>query len=500
MLNEQNIRLIFGLKLRQLRQKKQMLPKQLAKAAGISQSYLNEIEKGKKYPQPQKIVSLASVLGVSYDEMVSLKLDKQLSPIIDLLQSNALQDLPLETFGIGTDKLVELIANAPAKVSAFISTLIDISRNYEMKVEQFYLTALRSYQQMHDNYFEEIEESVQLFMKEYQENLGVDFDFSLESLQNVLLEKYRYKIDKKRLSEYPELRSVRSLFVKKRRKNVLLLNDNLNAIQQKFQLGKEIGYQYMKLKERNMGPSWMQASSFEQTLNNFKASYFAGALLINREPLISDLKALFKKSKWNGEAFLQMMKSYQVSPETFMHRITSVLPRFFGLNQLFFLRFTNTQKNDEYVITKELHLPKPHKPHGNQLNEHYCRRWITINILKELALKQKENKKAGPIVRVQRSLYIDSGNEYFCISIARAMYPTPNKNSSVTIGFLMNKDFKNKVRFWNDSNIAVRMVNETCERCRLTDCHERVVEASVLQEQAKVERAEAAVENLLNSF
>ncbi|MGB1205054.1 MAG: helix-turn-helix domain-containing protein [Chitinophagales bacterium] len=500
MLNERNIRLIFGLKLRQLRQKKQMQPKALAKAAGISPSYLNEIEKGKKYPQPQKIVSLANVLEVSYDEMVSLKLDKQLSPIVDLLQSNALQDLPLDTFGIGTDKLVELISNAPAKVSAFISTLIDIARNYEMKVEQFYLTALRSYQQMHDNYFEEIEESVQLFMSEHQENLKADFDFSLENLQAVLTKKYRYTIDEKRLSEYPELRSVRSLFVKKKRKNLLLINDNLNAIQQKFQLGKEIGYQYMKLPERNIGPSWMQKSSFEQVLNNFKASYFAGALLINRKPLIADLSCLFQNTTWNGEAFLQMMKGYQVSPETFMHRITSVLPRFFGLNQLFFLRFTNTQKDDQYVITKELHLPKPHNPHGNQLNEHYCRRWITINILKELAEAQTTNKKAGPIVRVQRSLYIDSGNEYFCISIARAMYPTPNRNSSVTIGFLMNKDFKNKVKFWNDPNIAVRMVNETCQRCRLTDCKERAVEATVLQQQAKIESAEAAVENLLNSF
>ena len=498
MLNEQNIRLIFGLKLRQLRQKKQMPPKELAKAAGISPSYLNEIEKGKKYPQPQKIVSLANVLDVSYDEMVSLKLDKQLSPIVDLLQSNALQDLPLETFGISTDKLVELISNAPAKVSAFISTLIDIARNYEMKVEQFYFTTLRSYQQMHDNYFEEIEENVEIFINEYHNK--ANNDFSLKNLQGILTKNYGYTIDEKRLSQYPELRSVRSLFVKKKQQNLLLINGNLNDIQQKFQLGKEIGYQYMQLVERNMGPSWMQASSFEQTLNNFKASYFAGALLINREPLLADLTSLFHNTNWNGDAFLKMLKGYEVSPETFMHRITSILPRFFGLNQLFFLRFTNTKENDEYVITKELHLPKPHNPHGNQLNEHYCRRWITINILKELAKEQAINKKAGPIVRVQRSLYIDSGNEYFCISIARAMYPTPNQNSSVTIGFLMNKDFKNKVRFWNDPAIAVRMVNETCERCRLTDCKERIVEASVLQQQAKVERAESAVENLLKSL
>jgi transcriptional regulator with XRE-family HTH domain len=46
----------------------------------LSKSYLNEIEKGKKYPKTDKIILLREI-EVSYDSMVSLKLDNNLAPI-----------------------------------------------------------------------------------------------------------------------------------------------------------------------------------------------------------------------------------------------------------------------------------------------------------------------------------------------------------------------------------------------------------------------------------
>ncbi len=497
MITEQNIRLIFGLKLRQLRQKKGVTPKNLSKKSGISISYLNEIEKGKKYPKAEKIVAISNALEVPFDELVSLKLEKNLAPLADLLESNILRDLPLDLFGIGIENLVQMVSDAPAKVSAFISTLIDISRNYEMKVEHFYMTALRSYQQMHDNYFEDIELLVEQFIEKYE--VDVRPPIQGKQLGNILKKEYQYVIDEVSLGKYPDLRSVRSLFAKKGKKNRILINDNLNDIQKAFQLGKELGYQFMALKDRNIGPSWVKIGSFDQVLNNFKASYFAGALLINRQPIIKDMEQLFAAKTWNGDQFLAVMNRYNASPETFLHRLTSIFPRYFGLKQLFFLRFHNNKETPKYDITKELHLPKQHNPHGNEINEHYCRRWISINIIKELieAQAQKSDNANGPIVRVQRSHYINSGTEYFCISVARALYPTPDINSSVTIGFLMNKEFKNKVRFWNDPAIPVRMVNETCERCPMTDCLERSTPATVLQRQAEVDRIEGIVEQLI---
>ncbi|MEJ2614106.1 MAG: helix-turn-helix transcriptional regulator, partial [Ignavibacteriaceae bacterium] len=58
------IKLIFGLKLKQLRQEKHMSLSALASKSNLSVSYLNEIESGKKYPKADKIAILSDALGV----------------------------------------------------------------------------------------------------------------------------------------------------------------------------------------------------------------------------------------------------------------------------------------------------------------------------------------------------------------------------------------------------------------------------------------------------
>ena len=159
MLNQDKLRLIFGLKIAYLRQQKGLNYQQLAELTDMSQSYVHEIEKGKKYPKADKILALAKALGTSYDELVSIHASKKLQPIIELLESEFFQVFPLEMFGISPDKLMELFTNTPDKINAFISTIIKIARNYQMQTESIYTAALRSYQDMNDNYFEDIETS-----------------------------------------------------------------------------------------------------------------------------------------------------------------------------------------------------------------------------------------------------------------------------------------------------------------------------------------------------
>ena len=84
-MQEDYIKIIFGLKLKQIRAEKNLSLFGLSKLSGLSKSYLNEIENGKKYPKPDKISILSEKLDVPYDQMVSLKLDKNLAPIGDLL-------------------------------------------------------------------------------------------------------------------------------------------------------------------------------------------------------------------------------------------------------------------------------------------------------------------------------------------------------------------------------------------------------------------------------
>ena len=94
------IRVVFGLKLKQYRQKKNWSLQDLATKTGLSKSYLNEIENGKKYPKHDKIIQLSEALQCTFDDLVSTKLDKSLIPISDVLQSDFFKEIPLDLFGI----------------------------------------------------------------------------------------------------------------------------------------------------------------------------------------------------------------------------------------------------------------------------------------------------------------------------------------------------------------------------------------------------------------
>lgn len=132
------IKIIFGLKLKQIRTDKNLSLFGLSKLTKLSKSYLNEIEKGKKYPKPDKIAILSEKLDVPYDQLVSLKLDKNLAPIGELLQSKIFKEIPLDLFGIKESDLIDIVANAPAKVNAFISTIIEIAQHYNFSRESFF--------------------------------------------------------------------------------------------------------------------------------------------------------------------------------------------------------------------------------------------------------------------------------------------------------------------------------------------------------------------------
>ena len=487
----QVVRLIFGLKLRELRQERGFTPAEMARACDVSVSYLNEIEKGKKYPKADKILSLSKVLGVSYDQLVSLTLSRRLEPISELLQSDLLKEFPLDMFGLDPLRIVELIADAPAKMNAFISTLFEIARNYEMRQEHFFLAALRSFQEMHDNYFEELEQDVRTFAVEH--NLPTAAPLDRRQLERVLVEQYGYTLDRAGLNEYAHLGRLRSVFQPKSKR--LLLRRELTGAQEGFVLGREIAFNYLSLKDRPYVNASFPVRSFEEVLNNFKASYFAGALLMEEEMLVRDLTGFFNAKKWEPTLLLDLLTRYDVSPEMFMQRITNLLPRHFGIQSLFFLRFDQANGSSDYKLTKELHLSRLHNPHGNELHEHYCRRWISLRMIAELR-QQPPTDAPSYTLGAQRSRY-PNGDEYLCLTLARAGTAT-EPAVSVTVGLLCDDNLRQKVRFLDDAAIIVKEVNETCERCTIPDCEVRAAAPLEVERRQRQQELQAAVAALVN--
>lgn len=470
-MQEDYIKLIFGLKIKQIRTAKDLSLFKLSKMTGLSKSYLNEIEKGKKYPKTDKIILLAEAFEVPYDELVSLKLDKNLAPVAEILQSNLLKEIPLDLFGIEERDLIEIISNAPMKVNAFISTLIEIGNNYNLTRESFFLASLRSFQEANDNYFPEIEVAAKNFIKHYtvkEEGEVVSDELMIE----ILKEEYGYEIFFEDFKAYKrqELGKLRSIFIES--KKHLYINIDSAVDQKRFILAKELGYNYLELKERLNTYSWVAFENFDQLLNNFYASYFAGALLLPEDELVNKMTELFAEEQHDTKNFLKLFVNYTESPETVYQRMTNLLPKHFNIKDLFFLRLTTKVGSGNYKLTKELHLNQQQSPQANETDEHYCRRWVSLNVLKQL--EQSEFEEDKHIISSQISIYPYNNNQkYYVISSATKDPFNPNYLRSVTIG-LLHKSAQRKVKFLNDPEIPVREVAVTCENCGMENCLERV--------------------------
>jgi transcriptional regulator with XRE-family HTH domain/predicted transcriptional regulator len=488
MTEKDKIKLIFAFKIKYLRQQKNLSYQQLKEATGLSTSYLHDIEKGTKYPKIDKINALAKAFEVDYNDLVSTKASKKIQPIIDLLNSDFLKVFPMEMFGLSLYKLFEMFSNTPDRVNAFISTIIKITRNYQMRNEHFYQAALRSYQDMFDNYFEDIELAVKQFRKENK--IKGATPSTTKFLESILKKKFKITVERKTIAEKVELNSIRSFFSKKQ--NILFLNKDLSSAQENFLLGRELGFQYLEMEDRPFVTRIVKQDSFEKLFNNFKASYFAAALLMDEDEFVKDIKAFAGKRTWNEKPLLQLLKKYDVTPEMLLQRMTNILPKHFGIKDLFFLRLFGENDLKSYRMTKELHLSQLHTPYGNVRNEHYCRRWISINIIKRL----RSSRSKLPIADAQISQYWETTNEYLCLTIAKPDQTIAQGSVSVTIGLLMTNEVRQLFKFLDDPDLKVKEVNTTCERCSMPNCGARAIPPIVLEEIEEKNRILDSLKNL----
>lgn len=469
--DNQIIRYIFGFKVRHLRLQRGLSLTALSQATGLSTTYLNDIEKGKRYPKPAKINALGDALGVDYNFLVATNASKKLQPIIDLLQSRFLKVFPLEEFGISIEKLLELFTNTPDKVNAFVSTLFKIARNYQVDEERFYLEALRSYQDIHDNHFPELDAAAENFRNMYGADDALPLDTSFLTTQ--LHDLYGIAIQRGALGTQPLLQRVRSYFQPQQR--ILHLQDGLSPAQENFLLARELGFQFLGLTDRPLETTILVRNSFDKLLNSYKASHFAAALLMDESQLVPDLLDLAHQPTWQPERLAALLDKYQVTPETLLQRLTNTLPHHLGIHDLFFLRMS-TDDGADFSMNKDLHLGQLHNPYNNELKEHYCHRWVSVTTLQDLQQGQ-QGDTAPPfgewVIDAQVSHYWRTDRSYLCISIAKPAFRKAERGVSVTLGLLVNAHLRSIFYFLNDPAFKQREVHTTCERCGIEDCAQR---------------------------
>ncbi|MBF0362160.1 MAG: helix-turn-helix domain-containing protein [Oligoflexia bacterium] len=509
LLNQETLRLIFGLKLKQFRQEKNLSLKELANISGLSASYINEIEKGKKYPKNDKIMLLAESLGVSYDDIISVRLNKELKHLTKILENNLLKNLPFELFGISAQGLLEVITNEPDKFKILVGTLVELARSFNLRVKDFLFASLRAHIELSSNYMGEIEDKVVDFVEKYSWN-SLDKNIKINFLAELLKKEYNYEIQEVDFSSYENLGELKHVVVPAKgvsKPIKFLLNKNLSFREKSFIYAKEIGHHFLDQGERSNTSVWLDLDSFEQLYNNFQASYFASALFIPKDDFISKLRQVFNKNYFDQNAFMRMMESYKGTWESVFHRMTQILPTFFNLEQMFFLRFNKDTSTDMYDITSELHLSELHNPHGVRSMEHYCRRWITIDLLNKLdevkpTLAEGDSYQdiERPLVGVQRTRYFQSENEYLCFSMAKKEMHSLNNKTSLTVGILITPVLKEKIQFCDHPDIPTTDVSITCERCGITDCKERVAAATIYENEVKARQINQSLDTLIQDY
>lgn len=482
------VKLLFGFKLKHLRTERGHGLEDLAAKTGLSKSYIHDLEKGKKYPKVDKIHLLAKALGVDYDYMVSQRASRSIQPVVDLLTSDVFREFPLDDFGISTNKLIELLVNTPERVTAFISTISQMIRHFQVSREHLYFTALRSYQNLKNNYFQELEQAVAAFRQKFE--LPALLPVGVSVLEQLLEQQFQVRVDRKALLALNLPASCRSYFA--REAKVLYLREGLSHAQERFLLGRELAFQYNDWEERPYETRIVEVPNFEILFNNFRASYFSSALLMDETAVLDDLEAWANSTSWNPAQMLSLLEKYDVTPEMLLQRLSNLLPHHLGLSDLFFLRLESSSDLQEYRMTKELHLDRLHSPYANALNEHYCRRWVSVNIIKQA----RQRKQSEVLVQAQLSNYWNSNDAYFCLSMSRPQAQSNGKFSSVTIGLLVNEQLRERFRFLSDPALPQRQVHTTCERCGITDCEARARPPLILEEKSEGDELMTALRQL----
>ncbi|HET7536265.1 MAG TPA: hypothetical protein VFJ90_07420, partial [Candidatus Didemnitutus sp.] len=140
----------------------------------------------------------------------------------------------------------------------------------------------------------------------------------------------------------------------------------------------------------------------------------------------------------------------------------------------------------------ELHYQRMHGTHSIGVNEHYCRRWVSVRSLLQLDRQSRNGATTESVPGAQRSRFHATGDEYFSISLAHPHALDPDMLSCVTVGFLVNDALRAAVKFWDDAALSWETVGDTCERCSIADCKERAAPPTLRErEQRRARQLEA---------
>jgi transcriptional regulator with XRE-family HTH domain/predicted transcriptional regulator len=468
-------RAVFGLKLRRLRESRHLTLSALAERAGLSTSYLAEIEAGQKYPKVEKIAHLADGLDCTYDELISTTLDPDLDDLRRWLASTGLLGFPFDRFGLPAADLTKLLTRRPHETVALIGVFQDLARQHDVDAASIVGAILRAHCELsgfHDDELEQLAEQVGRRLGSGGPGRGPTRD----ALRAFVEDNFVASIDAESLATRPALMSLFSACSGGPRSR-LLLASRLTEAEQAFVLAREAGYGLLGPAPRSLTLPAETPVSFSVAQNDFRASYFAGALLVPRQRLARDLKRVFRGSTWQPEALIALADQYHVVPEVLMRRIAHVIAGQFGVP---------AHWTEVSLVDGDVRVTFSVEPSGGRRSlpvsrhEHLCRRWLATRLLTSIEASGRLTVPApSPAVGAQLSTWPEASTDFFSLGMGVPRSLVTGGPIGLAIGAWVDDGLAKTIRFATPRALPRTVVGTTCERCALgrDQCAERVVPA-----------------------
>lgn len=471
--NQTIIRFILGIKVRKHRTEKGYSLDDLSKISGLSRSYINDIEQGKKYPQADKMFALAQSFNISYDDLVSLKLDGEYAILNEMFLSNRLEEIPLSAFGLDEETLFQMFTKTPKKAQLLLNNIINLSLTQGLSRKNFLTSASLSYKETYSNHFEHVETEAQEFRKDFlQSNTKLD----LNNLIIYLKEKYNITtIDEPRLNN---LFGVDSVLVNN--KNILLLHPSSSYYERKSAILKEIYYRRKNIKKRMDYAPAVDYEDFNMVLNEMFAKNFALAALMNWNDFKTDLQKIFAQKSWPAELYNKIKIKYDVDDVMVIRRMGNLLKKEFGFNKYTITNIGKRKDSDRYEFQLELKFLEHTRPYRKHRN--FCRKGIATSIVRDNIKNPDSGKFHVQTVRLNVN-----GFELVFFEITAYINSLVHQtDKSINLMVLMNDAVKEKIHFLNSLPAAHNGI--VCESCSLPDCEFRDSEPTIIKEQEEIKR------------
>ena len=450
----------IGSKIRKNRRVINLSQAELSKKLGISASYLNLIENGRRSVTVPLLIKLGNILGISLKELTPEGNQRLLSDIMDALSNEMFDDFDLTNIEVS-----EFVSNNPNIAKALLllnDNHRNLSEDIQNRLERIDVNSISKtknvtrlpaeiasdFLQEHSNYFLDLENIAIKVRKER----NIKFDHYLiggieRKLRDLLVDDYHIKI--KIESQINDKNFVRNYNTETK---TLILSDMLGYTSRKFQYAYQIAMlEGEEIVEKIIGKNKIYSEDVINLLKLSLFNYLAAAIVMPYEEFINTAR----KYQYDVEI---LMHHFATSFEQVTHRLTTLqAPKNQGV-PFHMLKVDIAGNVSKRFSLSGIHIPR----HGGA-----CPRWNVYTAFLNPGRIQTQISR------------MPDGKVYFCI--ARAFEKGVEKHgtpkSFVSIGLGCDIKYGSELTYAEGINLSNKNletpIGVSCRICPRMNCQQR---------------------------